>query len=101
GNGLQMDQVGLPLVLAWQLKRSDRETWLKHVKPAADFIVKHGPRTDQDRWEERPGYSPATIAAEIAGLWAAGGIASVNGDKAAAKRYFQTADKWNEKVEQW
>ena len=51
GNGLQMDQVGLPLVLAYQLKRNDRQTWLRHIKPAADFIVSHGPRTDQDRWE--------------------------------------------------
>jgi glucoamylase len=101
GNGLQMDQVGLPLVLARQLKRNDRETWLKHIKPAADFILKHGPRTDQDRWEERPGYSPATIAAEIAGLAAAAEIASANGDSASAKRYSQTATDWNGKVEQW
>src|SRR5689334_5922602 len=81
GSGLQMDQVGLPLVLAYQLKRTDRQAWLRHIKPAADFIVKHGPRTDQDRWEERPGYSPATIAAEIAGLVCAAEIAKLNGDQ--------------------
>jgi glucoamylase len=101
GNGLQMDQVGLPLVLAQQLKRNDRESWLRHIKPAADFIVKHGPRTDQDRWEEEAGYSPATIAAEIAGLSAAATIAKVNGDHAAAKRYSETANEWAGKVEQW
>ena len=101
GNGLQMDQVGLPLVLAQQLKRNDRESWLRHIKPAADFIVEHGPRTDQDRWEEEPGYSPATIAAEIAGLSAAATIAKVNGDHAAAKRYSETANEWAGKVEQW
>jgi glucoamylase len=101
GNGLQMDQVGLPLVLALQLKRTDRESWLRHIKPAADFIVTHGPRTDQDRWEERPGYSPATIAAEIAGLVSAAAIASTNGDHASAKHYFETADEWYGKIEQW
>ena len=101
GNGLQMDQVGLPLVLASQLKRKDRESWLRHIKPAADFIVKHGPRTDQDRWEERPGYSPATLAAEIAGLVSAAEIARVNGDHASAKKYVETANEWYGKIEQW
>jgi glucoamylase len=101
GNGLQMDQVGLPLVLASQLKRKDRESWLRHIKPAADFIVKHGPRTDQDRWEERPGYSPATLAAEIAGLVSAAEIARVNGDHASAKKYVETANEWYGKIEKW
>src|SRR4029078_227691 len=68
GNGLQMDQVGLPLVLMYQLKRNDRETWLRHIKPAADLIVNHGPRGDQERGEGGRGYPPATLAAEIAGL---------------------------------
>jgi glucoamylase len=101
GNGLQMDQVGLPLVLARQLKRNDRESWLRHIKPAADFIVQHGPRTEQDRWEEEAGYSPATIAAEIAGLASAAAVAKTNGDSAAAKKYFKTANEWSRKIEQW
>ena len=46
GGGLQMDQVALPLVLAYQLRRTDRHTWLKHIKPAADFILRKGPATD-------------------------------------------------------
>ena len=101
GNGLQMDQVALPLVLAYQLQRNDRLTWLKHIRPAADFIVRRGPRTDQDRWEERPGYSPATIAAEIAGLVCAAEVARVNGDQATAKKYLDTADNWAKNVERW
>jgi glucoamylase len=101
GNGLQMDQVGLPLVLAYQLGRKDRQTWLKHVKPAADFIVRHGPRTDQDRWEEKAGYSPATIAAQIAGLVCAAEIANANGDKLSANTYLKTADEWAANVDKW
>ncbi|HSK62791.1 MAG TPA: glycoside hydrolase family 15 protein, partial [Pyrinomonadaceae bacterium] len=50
GGGVQLDQVALPLVLAYQLKRTDRQTWQKHLKPAADLIVRRGPKTDQDRW---------------------------------------------------
>ena len=101
GSGLQMDQVGLPLVLAYQLGRTDRETWRKHVKPAADFILRRGPRTDQDRWEEKPGYSPSTIAAQIAGLVCAAEIAKVNGDNSSANAYLETADKWASNVERW
>jgi glucoamylase len=101
GNGLQMDQVALPLVLAYQLHRNDRQLWLSHIKPAADFIVRHGPRTDQDRWEERPGYSPATIAAQIAGLVCAAEIAKANGDDASVTRYLETADNWAKNVETW
>lgn len=101
GNALQMDQVGLPLVLAYQLERNDRKTWLKHIKPAADFIVRHGPRTDQDRWEEEAGYSPATIAAQIAGLVCAAEIARTNGDQLSAETYLLTADTWAGNVEKW
>ena len=101
GGGLQMDQVGLPLVLAYQLRRTDRETWRKHIKPAADFILRRGPRTDQDRWEEKPGYSPSTIAAQIAGLVCAAEIAKINGDRSSAGAYLETADKWAGNVEWW
>ncbi len=101
GNGLQMDQVGLPLVLAYQLGRTDRKTWLKHIKPAADFIVKRGPRTDQDRWEEKPGFSPATIAAQIAGLVCAAEIGRTNHDRRSANTYLETADAWTANVDKW
>ena len=101
GTSLQMDQVMLPLVLAYQLGRNDRRSWLKHIKPAADFIVRRGPRTDQDRWEEKPGYSPSTLAAQIAGLVCAAEIARINGDQSAASAYLQTADSWARNVERW
>src|SRR5215213_3019357 len=101
GNGVQMDQVALPLVLAYQLGRNDRQTWLKHIKPAANFIVRHGPRTDQDRWEEKSGYSPATIAAQIAGLIGAAEIAKENRDQVSARKYLETADNRTKSVEKW
>ena len=101
GGGLQLDQVALPLVLAYQLQRTDRATWLKHIKPAADFILRKGPATDQDRWEEKSGYSPATIAAQIAGLVCASAIASINNDRTSEKRYLEVADKWVHNVERW
>ena len=101
GNGLQMDQVALPLVLAYQLKRHDRKTWLKHIKPAADFILNRGPRTDQDRWEEKSGYSPSSIAAQIAGLICAANVATRHQDSESAFRYLKTADLWRNELVSW
>jgi glucoamylase len=101
GGGLQMDQVAFPLILSYQFGRTDRNTWLRHIKPAADFIVRKGPATDQDRWEEKRGYSPATIAAEIAGLVCAARIASINHDTASTNSYLRTADNWAKNVERW
>ena len=32
---LQLDEVAFPIVMAWQLRRTDRATYTEHVKPAA------------------------------------------------------------------
>jgi len=101
GGGLQMDQVGLALVLAYQLGRNDRETWVKNIKPAAEFIVSRGPVTNQDRWEEKSGYSPGTIAAQIAGLVCAASVARKHGDNESSTRYLKTADKWKNDLTSW
>jgi len=101
GGGLQLDQVAFPLIMAYQFGRTDHNTWSKHIKPAADFIINHGPRTGQDRWEEKSGYSPATIAAEIAGLVCAARIARLNGDLKSTRDYLKTADDWARNVERW
>ena len=98
---LQLDEVAFPLILAYQLKRFDKPTWENHVKKAADFIVKTGPKTQQERWEEKSGYSPSTIAAEIAGLVCAAEIAKKNGDETSANLYLKTADDWAANVEKW
>lgn len=100
-NSLQMDEVAYPLIMAYQLGRFDKATYENHVKRAADFIVKNGPRTPQERWEEEAGFSPSTIAAEIAGLICAAEIARKNGDEASALIYTATADDWARKIEMW
>ncbi len=101
GGALQMDEVAFPAILAYQLGHTDRRTWLNHVKPAADFILRNGPATGQDRWEEKPGYSPATIAAEIAGLVCAAHIARMQGDAHSGDAYLKTADDWERNIECW
>ena len=98
---LQLDEVAYPLIIAYQLKRFDKPTYENHVKKAADFLVKTGPKTPQERWEEKSGYSPSTIAAEIAGLVCAADIARRNGDGESASLYLKTADDWAANVEKW
>ncbi len=97
---LQLDEVALPIVLAGQLGRDDAATW-GHVKAAADFIVGNGPSTPQERWEEEGGYSPSTIAAEIAGLVTAARIADANGEEGSATLYRAVADEWRRQVTAW
>ena len=98
---LQMDEVSYPMVLAWQLGRTDAETWTNHVRPEAEFVMSNGPVTQQERWEEVGGYSPSTIAAEIAGLVCASDIARKNGANGDAARYLKTADDWAAHIEPW
>lgn len=104
---LQLDEVADPIILAWQLGAHDPPTWT-HVKRAADFIVgwhdsqgHTAPYTPQERWENQAGYSPATIASEIAGLVCAASIARQNGDTASAAKYLQTADAWHAQLNAW
>ncbi|WP_394834015.1 glucan 1,4-alpha-glucosidase [Pendulispora rubella] len=97
---LQLDEVAFPSILAWQLGRTDAAAYAK-IKASANFLVAHGPSTPQERWEEAGGYSPSTLAAEIAGLVCASDIAQKNGDTAAANTFLATADAWQQNVEAW
>ena len=103
---LQLDEVAFPIVLAWQLGRTDAGLYTNHIKKAADFLVnfqgeQHSPWTPQERWENQSGYSPGTIASEIAGLVCAADIARKNGDTASAELYEETADEWQSRVDGW
>jgi len=101
---VQLDEVAFPIVLAWQLGQVKPSLYSEYgvdVRQAADYIVAHGPTTPQERWENQGGYSPATIAAEVAGLVCAADIARANGDQASADRYLRTADNWQKNVERW
>jgi glucoamylase len=99
--GIQMDEIAYPIILAWQLGKTDLSTWQKHVRPAAEFVIAHGPATQQERWEEVSGYSPSTIAAEIAGLVCAAEIARQNNAAVDADRYLHVADDWASNIEKW
>ncbi|HEY2671970.1 MAG TPA: glucodextranase DOMON-like domain-containing protein [Rugosimonospora sp.] len=99
--GDQLDESSYPILMAWQAGLAGDATLWPGIRRAADFVVAHGPSFGSERWEEQGGYSPSTIAAEIAGLVAAGAIADVQHDPAAARVYRSTADAFTRSVKGW
>jgi glucan 1,4-alpha-glucosidase len=99
--GTQLDEVAYPILMARTVGITDAAFYRDHIKRAADFVVSHGPSFGSERWEEQSGFSPSTIAAEIAGLTAAGAIAKLNGDNAGARLYRGTADHYQRNIKAW
>jgi glucoamylase len=100
--GLQLDEVAYPILMDLQAGLSaDASLWASHVRPAADFLVAHGPSDGNERWEEQTGYSPSTIAAEIAGLTAASVIAAAHHDQERSRLYQATADYFQRSIKSW
>ncbi len=106
-NGLQMDEAAFPILLVDLLRREamgalgDLKRWWPMIRKAASFIACNGPVTQQDRWEEDAGYSPFTLAVEVAGLLAAADVAELVGDSNFASYCRDLADTWNENIERW
>ncbi len=105
--GVQMDETAFPILLLDLLRREAApgmgklERWWPMVRNAASFILRNGPVTQQDRWEEDGGYSPFTLAVEISALLAAADIAELSGHSDAASTLRDTADAWNDNIERW
>lgn len=105
--GLQMDETSFPILLVDMLRREaptvlgSLERWWPMVQRAAGFLMRNGPVTQQDRWEEDAGYSPFTLAAEVAALLAAADVADAVAQPTTATYLRDTADTWNENIERW
>jgi glucoamylase len=97
----QLDECSYPILMAWTLGMTDNTLYRQHIRPAAYFVASHGPSFGPERWEEQGGYSPSTIAAEIAGLISASDIAQVNGDDVSARVFRGTADDWQRSIKGW
>ncbi len=105
--GVQMDETAFPILLVDLARRKgalDAEDIMRlwpMVRRAARFLTQNGPVTQEDRWEEDPGYSPFTLAVETAALLAAADIADLNESPGAALYLRETADAWNASIERW
>jgi len=104
-HGIQMDETALPILLVDLVARRASEKnvtrYWPMVRRAASFLACHGPVSPQDRWEEDGGYSPFTVAAQIAALLVAADFADASGDGGAASYLRETADAWNQNIERW
>jgi glucoamylase len=105
--GVQMDETAFPILLLDLLRREAAnelgklDRWWPMVRSAASFILRNGPVTQQDRWEEDGGYSPFTLAVEISALLAAADIAELTGHTDVAPTLRDAADAWNDNIERW
>jgi glucoamylase len=106
-NGVQMDETAFPILLydmLWRggiLSAEEALRFSAVVETAAGFIVRNGPTTQQDRWEEAGGYTPFTLAVEIAALLAAADAMDRIGKIPIAEYLREVADGWNEQIENW
>ena len=98
--GLQLDETAFPVLLAAKLRElrdEDLPGIAQMVRGAVGFIVRTGPASEQDRWEENPGVSPFTLAVAISALIAAAPWLTEE-ERAYAD---ELADDWNERLEGW
>jgi len=105
--GVQLDECAFPILLVEALQRANitagpgTARYIPMIRRAASFIVRNGPLTAQDRWEEDAGFSPFTLAVTIAGLLAAAELIEHHGDAPCARYLRETADAWNDGIEDW
>ena len=100
----ELDQVALPILLAWRLGVAgclDHDPYPTMVRPAAQYLIREGPSTPLDRWEDAGGLSPSTLATCIAALVVAAEFANDAGEHVAAAHLRAVADYWNDRVEAW
>jgi glucoamylase len=103
-SGIQLDEVCFPILLAHRLQA---EGVLKNLDPypmilrGAGFLVRTGPVSQQERWEELGGYSPSTIAVQIAALLCAADFARQRGETETAVFLEQYADWMEHNLETW
>ncbi|HRP05662.1 MAG TPA: glycoside hydrolase family 15 protein, partial [Opitutaceae bacterium] len=103
--GIQLDEMAAPILLAWRLHREG--VALGRFDPgfmvfrAASFLVRHGPVTGQDRWEENSGYAPSTLAFVIAGLVCAADLARQREEPDASSFLLEYADWLASHLEDW
>jgi glucoamylase len=83
------------------LSAAEQDRFLRMIERAAGYLVRNGPVTNQDRWEEDAGYSPFTLAVEVAALLAAADMIERCGRAEAARYLRETADSWNDEIEHW
>ena len=103
-NGTQLDEIAFPVLLAWRLHQwnlLEQFNPCVMVKRAVAFLLKSGPVTGEERWEESSGYSPSTLAVIISAFICAAGFARANQENDAAGFLESYADFLKAHLEEW
>ena len=98
----QLDEAAYPILMA--CSPGSAATTAVAAHPRGRGQLPDQPRPDgfgPERWEEQGGYSPSTIAAEIAGLVAAGAIAQAARRRGDARVWLATADQYQRSIKGW
>jgi len=98
--GVQLDEVAFPVLLAVALdERNALEgTEVRDmIRRALAFLVRNGPVSQQDRWEENTGLNTFTLAVCISALVAGAPYLHAAGGELA----LAVADYWNARLENW
>lgn len=98
--GVQLDEIAFPVLLAATLAEREALGGVAAdamVGRALGFIVRNGPVSPQDRWEENSGVNTFTMAVCIAAL-----VAGADFLPAAAEAFvLELADYWNARLDDW
>ncbi len=106
-SGIQLDETAAPVLLLNLARREKRVSDLEvkrlwpMVRNAAAYLVRTGPSSPMDRWEEDAGLTAFTLASIIAALLVAAEFADEHGESKLADYFRQTADIWNGSIERW
>ncbi len=98
--GLQLDEVGFPVLLAAALAERDALKGIaveEMIRRALGFIAVTGPSSPQDRWEENAGINTFTLTICIAALVAGAPFLS----QPAKEFALSLADFWNARLDSW
>ena len=98
--GLQLDETAFPVLLAVALEERgalDGTEVADMIRRALAFLVRNGPASDQDRWEEDAGLNTFTLAVCISALVAGARYLPADGRELA----LAFADYWNARLEDW
>jgi glucoamylase len=106
-DGIQMDETALPLLLVHLAHRKgflsaeQLAGYRTMLRRAVGYLIRRGPSTPQDRWENSPGFSSFTLGTELAAMCVAAEFAEQAGHAPMAQYLRQTADLWNACIEPW
>ncbi len=98
--GQQLDESAFPVLLASALAEREALDGIEivpMVRRALGFIARHGPATEQDRWEENAGINAFTRGTCIAAL-----VCGARFLEEPARGFaLRLADDWNSRIEDW